>query len=137
MTYEQWLIYLYGIYPEGGAMLLVSFTIIFILMVMIFTSVVRAENIKKYKMTDEQTRIQEPIIWLFSSKVKYWKYLVGSLFFVWTMSVITPNKKIFLMIIATPTLMESITKEDGKLNKLNLLFDKILDKADKYIEEEQ
>lgn len=47
-----------------------------------------------------------------------------------------PDKKTFLLLVAAPTIMESIESPEGKLNKINKLFDKALDKADKYIDKQ-
>ena len=62
-----------------------------------------------------------------------WKILAPSIFVVLiTISNFVPDRKTFLMVVAAPTVVESI--ESGKLGKLDKILDSALDKAAVYLE---
>lgn len=130
MSNEQWLIYLYGIYPDGGwitlwALLTLATAVTFVILVWIRYDIYRS-------VIEDSDNYYTNSLWY---KLGKWKIgipiILALLIF---LSNLVPDKKTFLLLVAAPTIVQAIESPDGKLNKLNALFDKALDKADSYIE---
>ena len=123
MTNEQWLVYLYGIYPNGGISifwfcgLLVSLIYIFI----IWVGYCEANNKKETQFV----------------KTGKWKYGIPIMFSILLLlSSFVPTRTTFMYIIATPyivesgkSLIDSLQDPTSKAYKINQLLDKGLDKA--------
>jgi hypothetical protein len=131
MTNEQLLVYLYGIYPEGGWsmiwVLLLSISIIFLATIAIHRyDAYNSENENSdYHYTKSLWYKSGNLKWVIPSTLALFLFLAN----------LVPDKKTFLLLVATPTVVESITGSEGKLNKLNTIVDKALDKADKYLDQ--
>lgn len=125
MTNEQWLVYLWSIYPQGGVSvfwfvsLCVSLVIVLILWI-------------GYSDTDIGKRDNTQFV-----KMGKWKVFLP-LFFVFLLflSNLVPQKNHFMMIVATPyvvdgtkSLVDSLQDPTSKAYKINQLMDKALDKA--------
>lgn len=125
MTNEQWLVYLWSIYPQGGISVFwfVGFCVSLIYIFIIWCG---------YSDCDVQYRNNTQFV-----KTGKWKIIVplffaGMLF----LSQLVPSRKDFMFIIATPylvesgkSIIESLQDPTSKAYKINQLMDKGLDKA--------
>lgn len=125
MTNEQWLVYLWSIYPQGGASmfwfasLCVSLVIILILWV-------------GYSETDIGKRDNTQFVKMGKYKIFIPLFFAGMLF----LSQLVPSRNNFMFIVATPyvvesgkSIIDSLQDPTSKAYKLNQLMDKGLDKA--------
>ena len=142
MTNEQWLVYIYSIYPEGGfqafyvtaAVLCLAF--ILLLRVNYFDSIERSFHPVTDKMFTPETKA-EYLSTLGYSKLGKLKFLIPStLLFLTLLCNFVPNKNAFIYIIATPYLVDGakstidlLQDPTSKVYKINQLLDKGLDKA--------
>ncbi len=125
MTNEQWLVYLWSIYPQGGISMFwfvgfcASLIYIFIIWIGYSDCDIRYRNNAQFVKTGK------------------WKIIVP-LFFagMLILSQLVPSRKDFMFIIATPylvesgkSLIESLQDPTSKAYKINQLMDKGLDKA--------
>ncbi len=131
MTNEQWLVYLWSIYPNGGfTQLWVTLLIIFVIGMMF----VAVHHFGVY--TNEET------LW---SKMGKWKMTIPSILVLFIfLSYLVPKRDHFLLIIATPyaveagkSIVDSLQDPNSKLSKLNQMTDKALDKALMYLGENE
>ncbi len=125
MTNEQWLVYLWSIYPQGGISVFwfVGFCVSLIYIFIIWAG---------YSDCNVQYRNNTQFV-----KTGKWKIIVplffaGMLF----LSQLVPSRKDFMFIIATPylvesgkSIIESLQDPTSKAYKINQLMDKGLDKA--------
>ena len=125
MTNEQWLVYLWSIYPQGGISVFwfVGFCASLIYIFIIWCG---------YSDCDVRYRNNTQFV-----KTGKWKIIVplffaGMLF----LSQLVPSRKDFMFIIATPylvesgkSIIESLQDPTSKAYKINQLMDKGLDKA--------
>jgi len=126
MTNEQWILYLYGIYPSGGISLLVFMVCFFAWIIYIIDGLV-------YK-NDKRNEININKENYFHTKMPM-KLITIITIIVLTIGNFVPKKEIFLAMIATPILIENM--KDGKLSKINKLIDGALDLAIEKIEEQK
>jgi len=108
---EMLLVYIYGIYPEGGI------TTLFMVpsLIVIFAAIIKAGPLEEVKEAKEFLR--------------YFKPLFIATAVVATIGYFIPSKNAFLTMVATPHIIESLENKAGKLNKLDRLLDKALDEA--------
>jgi len=108
---EMLIVYLYGIYPEGGlSALLGSFSVLTLFAAWVMDGpMMEPEDSRKF--------------------LKKMKPLYIATIIVMTIGYFIPSKNIFLTMIATPHIIESLESKTGKLNKLDRLLDKALDEA--------
>ena len=130
MTQEQWLVYLWAIYPNGG--FLVFWVICFaIVLFIIFISFVNISVEDGFSLPKEQ---REKYVW---TKLGWWKISLPSILVVLIfLSNLVPNREYFAYIIATPyvvdsgkSIIETLDDPNSKLSKLNKIMDKGLDKV--------
>ena len=124
MSQEQWLVYIWSIYPDGGfqAFYIVCFIVVIIFLISILIS-----------HTDKYTTDKKKTIW---SKMGKWKVILPSTFLLLSfLCNLVPSRNYFAYIIATPyvvdsgkSLVESLNEPNSKLFKLNQIMDKGLDK---------
>ena len=107
---EMLIIYLYGIYPEGEISL-VMFSVSLLIVGMWFI----------IWITEKDT-VAEKFI-------QKWKFVFYISAIVWTVGYFIPSKNTFLTMVATPHIIDSLESKTGKLNKIDKLFNKALDKA--------
>ena len=122
MTNEQWLVYLWSIYPNGGFLhLWISLLVVFAVgMVLVAAIHFEGDN-------DETT------MW---SKMGKWKIIIPSILVLFIfLSNLVPKRDHFLLIIATPyaveagkSLADSLNDPTSKMFKLNQLVDKGIEK---------
>ena len=121
MTQEQWLVYAYSVWPNGGwTWIWGSLVIVGLFISVIITAVYIDTNGKDVK----------------KSTVKTFWIATGIVIFLLQVSFLIPDKKGMAAIIATPyiveggkSLVESLKDPNSKAYKINLLIDKSLDKA--------
>lgn len=134
MTNEQWLVYLWSIYPSGGYQVFYAILLIAYLFFIIFALISHSDTSDIYR-TDT--------IWY---KMGKWKIIIPSvlLVLIFLSNLVPSNRNHFLYIIATPyvvdsgkSIIESLQDPNSKLYKLNKMTDKALDKALMYLGENE
>ena len=134
MTNEQWLVYLWSIYPNGGYQLFYVLCLIVFLFFIGFMLLLHS---------DARESCKNETIWFRMGK---WKVIIPSvlLVLIFLCNLIPSNKNHFLYIIATPyvvdsgkSIIESLQDPNSKLSKLNQMTDKALDKALMYLGENE
>ena len=129
MTNEQWLVYLWSIYPNGGFMHL------WIVLLVLFTTGIMFASIFHFNGYTEQNTV-----W---SKIGKWKIVIPSILVLFIfLSLLAPKRDHFLLILATPyaveagkSLADSLSDPTSKVFKLNQLVDKGLEKMLKELSE--
>ena len=122
MTNEQWLVYLWSIYPNG---LFIQIWILVLILFAGFLTILAIIHFDKY-----QNKIT---LW---SKLGKWKIVIPSILVLFIfISYLVPKRDHFLLIIATPyaveagkSLADSLNDPTSKMFKLNQLVDKGLEK---------
>ena len=131
MTKEQWLVYLWSIYPDGGFSI---FWVVSLIIYTVFIAFMALIHFDGYK--DDTT------IW---SRLGKWKIIIPSVLLVFIfISNLVPKREYFAYIIATPyvvdsgkSIVESLQDPNSKLSKLNSIMDKGLDKILKEMEDKK
>ena len=129
MTNEQWLVYLWSIYPNGGFMHL------WIVLLVLFTTGIMFASIFHFNGYTEQKTM-----WSILGK---WKIAIPSILVLFIfLSLLIPKRDHFLLILATPyaveagkSLADSLNDPTSKMFKLNQLVDKGLEKMLKELSE--
>ena len=129
MTNEQWLVYLWSIYPNGGFMHLWIVLLVVFAVGILFIGIIHHEG-----ENDETT------MW---SKLGKWKIIIPSILAIFIfISYLVPKRDHFLLILATPyaveagkSLADSLNDPTSKMFKLNQLVDKGLEKMLKELSE--
>ena len=129
MTNEQWLVYLWSIYPNGEFIQIWTTLFVTCIVGIFFIGIIHHEG-----ENDETT------MW---SKLGKWKIVIPSILAIFIfISYLVPKRNHFLYIVATPyvvesgkSIIESLQDSNSKLSKLNQMTDKALDKALKYLDE--
>ncbi len=129
MTNEQWLVYLWSIYPNGGFMhLWVTLLVLFVTGIM-FASIFHFNG-----YTEEKS------LWSILGK---WKIIIPSILVLFIfLSLLVPKRDHFILIMATPyaveagkSLADSLNDPTSKMFKLNQLVDKGIEKMLKELSE--
>ena len=137
MTKEQWLVYLWSIYPNGGFQVFWVMCLVLVVALLTFTAINYFPDTSKYRYTEEK---KNTYLW---RKLGKWKVIVPSILLLFIfLSNLVPNREHFIYIIATPyvvdsgkSIIESLQDPNSKLYKLNKMTDKTLDKALLYLDE--
>ena len=122
MTNEQWLVYLWSIYPNGG------FLHLWITLLVLFVAGIMFASIFHFNGYTEQKTL-----WSILGK---WKIIIPSILVLFIfLSLLVPKRDHFLLILATPyaveagkSLADSLNDPTSKMFKLNQLVDKGLEK---------
>ena len=122
MTNEQWLVYIWSIYPNGGFMHLWI-----VLLVLFATGIMFASIFHFNGYTEQKT------LWAVLGK---WKIIIPSILVLFIfLSLLVPKRDHFLLILATPyaveagkSLADSLSDPTSKMFKLNQLVDKGIEK---------
>ena len=134
MTNEQWLVYLWSIYPSGGYQIFYVICLCAFLVFIGFMLIMHSDTSDKYKTET---------IWY---KMGKWKVIIPSvlLVLIFLCNLVPSNRNHFLYIVATPyvvdsgkSIVDSLQDPNSKLSKLNQMTDKALDKALKYLGENE
>ena len=129
MTNEQWLVYLWSIYPNGGFIHLWVVLLVVFAVGILFIGIIHHEGDR-----DETT------MWSILGK---WKIAIPSILVLFIfLSLLVPKRDHFLLILATPyaveagkSLADSLNDPTSKMFKLNQLVDKGLEKMLKELSE--
>ena len=129
MTNEQWLVYLWSIYPNG---LFIQIWILALILFAGFLMILAIIHFDKY-----QNKIT---LWTILGK---WKIIIPSILVLFIfLSLLVPKRDHFLLILATPyaveagkSLADSLNDPTSKMFKLNQLIDKSLEKMLKELSE--
>ena len=122
MTNEQWLVYLWSIYPNGRLIHLWVVLLVTYIVAILFIGIIHHDGDR-----DEKT------LWAILGK---WKIIIPSVLVLFIIiSYLVPKRDHFLLIIATPyaveagkSLADSLNDPTSKMFKLNQLVDKGLEK---------
>lgn len=133
MTQEQWLVYIWSIYPEGGWSFVWGISL-FLIGFILFLSWVSYNDAERGDYYKESSRYFTNTLWYRLGK---WKVILPSIFATLLfLSSLVPNREGFMYILATPyvvdsgkSIIEDLKDENSKVFKLNKLLDKSLDKA--------
>ena len=122
MTNEQWLVYIWSIYPNGEFIQIWTTLFVTFIVGIFFIGIIHHEG-----ENDETT------MW---SKLGKWKIIIPSILAIFIfISYLVPKRDHFLLILATPyaveagkSLADSLNDPTSKMFKLNQLVDKGLEK---------
>ena len=139
MTNEQWLVYLWSIYPNGGFQVFWVMCLVLVFLFLCFTAASFFSDTGGYRYSEEE---KNTYLW---RKLGKYKVIVPSVLLLFIfLSNLVPNREHFIYIIATPyvvdsgkSIIESLQDPNSKLSKLNQMTDKALDKALMYLGENE
>ena len=139
MTNEQWLVYIWSIYPNGGFKVfwVISLTLVVALLTFAAASYFSDTGVYRYSEEEKNT-----YLW---RKLGKWKIIMPSILLLFIfLSNFVPSREHFAYIIATPyvvesgkSIVESLNDPSSKLSKLNQMTDKALDKALLYLDDDK
>ena len=137
MTNEQWLVYIWSIYPNGGFQVFWVLSLALVFLFLCFAAIGYFLDTSGYRYTEEE---KNTYLW---RKLGKWKVIVPSVLLLFIfLSNLVPSREHFAYIIATPyvvesgkSIVDSLNDPSSKLSKLNQMTDKALDKALKYLDE--
>ena len=129
MTNEQWLVYLWSIYPNGEFIQIWTTLFVVFIAGILFIGIIHHEG-----NNDETT------MW---SKLGKWKIVIPSILAIFIfISYLVPKRDHFLLILATPyaveagkSLADSLNDPTSKIFKLNQIVDKGLERMLKELSE--
>ena len=130
MTNEQWLVYLWSIYPNGGFQVFWVISLILVVALLTFAAASYFSDTGGYRYSEEE---KDTYLW---RKLGKWKIAIPSTLVLFIfLSYLVPKRDHFLLIIATPyaveagkSLADSLNDPTSKMFKLNQLVDKGLEK---------
>ena len=139
MTQEQWLVYIWSIYPNGGFQVFWVMCLILVLGLLVFSAASFFSDTGGYRYSEKD---KDTYLWRQLGK---YKVIVPSVLLLFIfLSKLVPNREHFIYIIATPyvvdsgkSIIESLQDPNSKLSKLNKMTDKALDKALAYLDENE
>ncbi len=139
MTQEQWLVYIWSIYPNGGFQVFWVISLILVLALLTFAAISYFSDIGEYRYSEEE---KNTYLW---RKLGKWKIIIPSVLLLFIfLSNLVPSREHFAYIIATPyvvesgkSIVDSLNDPSSKLSKLNQMTDKALDKALMYLGENE
>ena len=134
MTQEQWLVYIWSIYPMGGFQVFWVLSLVLVVGLLIFTAINYFSDTSGWRASRYTEKEKDAYLW---RKLGKWKVIVPSvlLSFIF-LSNLVPSREHFAYIKATPyvvesgkSIVESLNDPNSKLSKLNQIMDKGLDKV--------
>ena len=142
MTQEQWLVYLWSIYPQGGFQVFWVACLAMVFLFLCFTAVSFFTDTSGWRASRYTEVEKDTYVW---RKLGKYKVIVPSVLLLFIfLSNLVPNREHFIYIIATPyvvdsgkSIIESLQDPNSKLSKLNQMTDKALDKALVYLGENE
>ena len=131
MTQEQWLVYIWSIYPNGGFQVFWVICLILVVALLTFTAINYFSDTSGYRYSEEE---KNTYLW---RKLGKYKVIVPSVLLLFIfLSNLVPSREHFAYIIATPyvvesgkSIVDSLNDPASKLYKLNSIMDKGLDKV--------
>ena len=142
MTNEQWLVYLWSIYPQGGFQVFWVACLAIVFLFLCFTATSFFTDTSGWRASRYTEVEKDTYVW---RKLGKYKVIVPSVLLLFIfLSNLVPNREHFIYIIATPyvvdsgkSIIESLQDPNSKLSKLNQMTDKALDKALMYLGENE
>jgi phosphatidylglycerophosphate synthase len=139
MTNEQWLVYIWSIYPNGGFQVFWVMCLVLVVALLTFTAINYFSDTSGYRYSEEE---KNTYLW---RKLGKWKIIMPSVLLLFIfLSNLVPNREHFIYIIATPyvvesgkSIVDSLNDPTSKIFKLNKMTDKALDKALMYLDEDK
>lgn len=139
MTNEQWLVYLWSIYPNGGFQVFWVISLTLVLALLTFAAASYFSDTGGYRYSEEE---KDTYLW---RKLGKYKVIIPSVLLLFIfLSNLFPSREHFAYIIATPyvvdsgkSIIESLQDPNSKLYKLNKMTDEALDKALMYLGENE
>ena len=139
MTNEQWLVYLWSIYPSGGFQVFWVISLLLVVALLTLAAESYFSDTGGYRYSEEE---KSTYLW---RKLGKWKIIMPSVLLLFIfLSNLVPSREHFAYIIATPyvvdsgkSIVDSLNDPNSKLSKLNQMTDKALDKALKYFDEDK
>lgn len=139
MTNEQWLVYIWNIYPNGGFQVFWVISLILVVALLTFAAISYFSDTCGYRYSEEE---KNTYLW---RKLGKWKIIMPSVLLLFIfLSNLVPSREHFAYIIATPyvvesgkSIVDSLNDPNSKLSKLNQMTDKALDKALMYLGENE
>lgn len=134
MTQEQWLIYIWSIYPNGGFQVFWVISLVLVVALLIFTATSYFSDTSGWRATRYTETEKNTYLWRQLGK---WKITIPSVLLLFIfLSNLVPSREHFAYIIATPyvvesgkSIVDSLNDPTSKLYKLNSIMDKGLDKV--------
>ena len=134
MTQEQWLVYLWSIYPQGGFQVFWVACLAMVFLFLCFTAVSFFTDTSGWSASRYTEVEKDTYVW---RKLGKYKVIVPSVLLSFTfLSNLVPSREHFAYIIATPyvvesgkSIVDSLNDPASKLYKLNSIMDKGLDKV--------
>ena len=138
MTKEQWLVYLWSIYPDGGFTIF-WFVCLGIIGFLLFFTFLNFMDNGGYNMPKED---KEDYLW---TQLGWWKIAIPCILLLFILiSHLIPKREYFAYIIATPyvvesgkSIVETLSDPNSKLSKLNQIMDKVLNKVLDQLDDEK
>lgn len=142
MTNEQWLVYLWSIYPQGGFQVFWIMSLALVFLFLCFTAVSFFTDTSGWRASRYTEVEKDTYVW---RKLGKYKVIVPSVLLLFIfLSNLVPNRDHFIYIIVTPyvvesgkSIIDSLQDPNSKLSKLNPMTDKALDKALLYLDEDK
>ena len=139
MTNEQWLVYLWSIYPQGGFQVFWVGCLVMVFLFLCFTAGSFYTDTSSLRYTEKE---KDTYLW---RKLGKYKIIVPSVLLLFVfLSNLVPSREHFVYIIATPyvvdsgkSIIDSLQDPNSKLSKLNQMTDKALDKALVYLDDDK
>ena len=140
MTQEQWLVYIWSIYPNGGFQVFWVACLAIVFLFLCFTAASFFTDTSGWRASRYTEVEKDTYVW---RKLGKYKVIVPSVLLLFIfLSNLVPSREHFIYIIATPyvvdsgkSIIESLQDPNSKLYKLNKMTDKALDKALVYLDE--
>ena len=134
MTQEQWLVYIWSIYPNGGFTQFWFICLILVVGFLVFSAASFFSDTSGCRATRYTETEKNSYLWRQLGK---WKVIVPSVLLLFIfLSNLVPSREHFAYIIATPyvvesgkSIVDSLNDPASKLYKLNSIMDKGLDKV--------
>lgn len=134
MTQEQWLVYLWSIYPDGGFLAFWLMCLVLVVGLLVFSAASFFSATGGWAALRYTEREKNAHLWRQLGK---WKLIVPSVLLLFIfLSNLVPSREHFAYIIATPyvvesgkSIVDSLNDPTSKLSKLNSIMDKGLDKV--------
>lgn len=139
MTNEQWLVYLWSIYPNGGFQVFWVMCLCVVAVFLFIAAVSFFSDTSGWRASRYTEKEKDAYLW---RKLGKWKVIVPSVLLLFIfLSNLVPSREHFACIIATPyvvesgkSIVDSLNDPSSKLYKLNQMTDKALDKALIYLD---
>ena len=134
MTQEQWLVYIWSIYPNGGFQVFWVISLVLVLFFLLFVAASFFSDTSGWRAARYTETEKNTYLW---RKLGKYKVIVPSVLLLFIfLSNLVPSREHFAYIIATPyvvesgkSIVDSLNDPASKLYKLNSIMDKGLDKV--------